>query len=401
MLTRYDNREPITVSSGEFDPLKPLDSNNWKILRDVCKLHAADCKLKIPSTTYDKASKSEFLEFLDGRVPEAWSADVVELDSETKPTTTKDDSESDKLEAIRDILGGGKVDEETIRRIVAEELKKKATQTMTIRVESSDRTIEIKNRQHYLFPFITKLLMANVNVALSGAAGSGKTYMCEKAAEALGLSYTLIACNAGTEDTELFGYRSPTTGEYFEGKVYKTFKDGGVLILDELDSLDPQVGCMFNAMLANGEYLFPNNEAVKAHEDFRCIVSMNTRGTGASMEYVGRNRLDQATLDRFVVVDVPYDIGLMFSLDGDDTRKSKKVKLEAGGLLDQPGQCAEIVEKAQEVAKSNNWTAIISPRAVIAARKLTAVGIGKDLIIDCVISKGLTENQAQTMKGAL
>ena len=48
-------------------------------------------------------------------------------------------------------------------------------------------------------------------------------------------------------------------------------------------------------------------EEVQAHPDFRVIAAGNTFGLGANYEYVGRNQLDMASLDRFAVVRVGYD----------------------------------------------------------------------------------------------
>jgi MoxR-like ATPase len=89
----------------------------------------------------------------------------------------------------------------------------------------------------------------------------------------------------------------------------QAFEEGGVFLFDEADALDPNVFLCINSALANGFIHLPNrpeNPHAKRHPDFVCILAANTYGTGANRQYCGRNQLDAATLDRFVVVSVDY-----------------------------------------------------------------------------------------------
>jgi cobaltochelatase CobS len=49
------------------------------------------------------------------------------------------------------------------------------------------------------------------------------------------------------------------------------------------------------------------NPVAKKHPDFICIAAANTYGRGADRQYVGRNELDESTLDRFRIGTVPMD----------------------------------------------------------------------------------------------
>src|SRR6185437_6887535 len=49
---------------------------------------------------------------------------------------------------------------------------------------------------------------------------------------------------------------------------------------------------------------------VKRHDDFRCVASANTYGSGPDRQFVGRQAIDAATLDRFEMVDVQVDQAL-------------------------------------------------------------------------------------------
>src|SRR5690606_10479105 len=68
--------------------------------------------------------------------------------------------------------------------------------------------------------------------------------------------------------------------------------------------------------IANGFCTFPDGKTVESSPDFRFIAAMNTYGNGATTEYVGRNRLDAATLDRFVFLELEHDEQLERALLG-------------------------------------------------------------------------------------
>ena len=62
---------------------------------------------------------------------------------------------------------------------------------------------------------------------------------------------------------------------------------------------------------------FPH-ETIDRHKDFRIIAAANTWGKGSDMQYVGRNALDGATLDRFDNIYLDYDRKLESNLYPND-----------------------------------------------------------------------------------
>lgn len=90
-------------------------------------------------------------------------------------------------------------------------------------------------------------------------------------------------------------------------------KGDSLLLIDEMDAGDPNTLLIANQMLANGYIFLPmRHEEPKVIRGENVIVmsAMNTNGTGASMQYSGRNQLDQATLNRFQFVMMDYDPNL-------------------------------------------------------------------------------------------
>jgi MoxR-like ATPase len=124
----------------------------------------------------------------------------------------------------------------------------------------------------------------------------------------------MLSCSPGMTESQILGRSVPkvATGEdvYRVSEFVKLFENGGVFLFDEMDAADPSVLLVINAALANGKVPVPNRPEkpiAERHADFVCIAAANTWGTGANREYVGRNPLDEATLDRFRIGTVPCD----------------------------------------------------------------------------------------------
>lgn len=158
---------------------------------------------------------------------------------------------------------------------------------------------------HEKFDTIVKFVANNEPVFLTGPAGSGKNVLCQQVAKALGLNFYFS--NAVTQEYKITGF-TDAMGVFHESQFYKAFKYGGLFMLDEMDASIPEVLVILNAAIANRYFDFPAPIGyVEAHPDFRVIAAGNTFGLGANYEYVGRNQLDMASLDRFAVVKVSYD----------------------------------------------------------------------------------------------
>ena len=151
-------------------------------------------------------------------------------------------------------------------------------------------------------------------VMLVGPAGSGKNFAIDQVCQALGLEmhYT----NNASNEFKLTGFMD-AGGNYQETEFYKAFKYGGVFFLDEIDNSDPSALIVINSALANGYMAFPH-ETVQKHPDFHCVAAANTWGAGSNLQYVGRNALDAATLDRFDMVFFDYDKRLEQALYPDE-----------------------------------------------------------------------------------
>lgn len=225
-------------------------------------------------------------------------------------------------------------------------------------ITSDGQTIRSVNGLHHeMLPTLIKCLSAGLHVWLAGPSGSGKTHGAEQAAQALGLTFRLQG--AMTMAHELTGFVD-AGGKYHETPFVATFRNGGVILLDELDAGSNEALLALNAALANGIMCLPSGEIIRAHADFKCVGAANTFGQGATADYVGRTRIDAAFLQRF-------GARLTWAYD-------EKLETAMSGNVDWSAR----VQRARKAAKANGLKVLITPRASQAGAKLIAAGFTPD-----------------------
>lgn len=171
-------------------------------------------------------------------------------------------------------------------------------------VEYKGEQKKVNGLTHEQFDTILKFVAMDEPVMLVGPAGTGKNVIAKQVAEALGLEFYFS--NAVTQEYKITGY-GDANGKFVETQFYKAFVNGGLFLLDEMDASCPEALIILNCAIANKYFDFPVIGRVEANPNFRVMACANTFGTGASLEYVGRNQLDGATLNRFALVEVNYD----------------------------------------------------------------------------------------------
>ena len=192
----------------------------------------------------------------------------------------------------------------TYRQLLDEFLGK--TATPQIKIITLNETPLVKTEAHYFhdrFEQVLTQIQLDEPVMLIGPAGSGKNHAATQVAE--GLALKMYYTNNASNEFKLTGFID-AGGTYHETEFYKAFKNGGLFFLDEIDNSDPSALIVINSALANG-YMAFQKETIERHPDFRCIAAANTWGKGSNLQYVGRNILDGATLDRFDMVFFDYD----------------------------------------------------------------------------------------------
>jgi cobaltochelatase CobS len=190
-------------------------------------------------------------------------------------------------------------------------------------IQAPDQTITPPQSElfHPKFDRILRLACAGKNIFLPGPSGLGKTHIAAQVARFIpnpdgttGRRFGLISCTIGMPDSELLGRSIPnvqTGGNVFHASDFLTcYEEGGIFLLDEVDAGDANTLLRINAAIANGRLPVPSRTEkpyAEKHPLFVLIAAANTWGSGADRQYVGRNQLDEATLDRFRAYMIPMD----------------------------------------------------------------------------------------------
>lgn len=219
---------------------------------------------------------------------------------------------------------------------------------------------------HNALPDIVMAVVAGTFPFLVGPAGSGKTTLAEQVAKVLNRPFYMES--RVTSEFKLLGFID-AAGNVVRTAFREAYEHGGGFLLDEVDASDPDALTAFNSAFANGRCPFPDG-VVEMHPDFFAIAAGNTFGRGADRQYVGRNQLDAATLDRFTVFEVDYDEMLELELSGDP----------------EWARHVQAIRRAVELEKVRH---VVSPRASIQGAKLLKAGMDRAKVEEAVIWKGL------------
>lgn len=159
-------------------------------------------------------------------------------------------------------------------------------------------------------------------VLINGPTGCGKTYpvmqLCkEKNIKIFPISITHLS----DENTLIGSIRIKDGTTYFEeGPVISAMREGGVLLLDELDLAVPEnIMCLQSIIDGKGFFIKQTSEFIEHSPGFTIIATANTKGLGDDTgTYIGTNILNEAFLERFII---------NFEADYMDSTNEKKILL--------------------------------------------------------------------------
>lgn len=265
--------------------------------------------------------------------------------------------------------------------VTKSELLELAESVRPIEIRTPKGNKKLTGVRHHQFENLLKIVSTGNPVLMVGPAGTGKTQGAAQVAEALELKFYSISVGSQTSKSDLQGYLD-ATHHYVRTQFREAYEHGGIFLLDEADAGNSNVLILLNAALSNGYMAFPDG-MVQAHPDFRMIATANTFGHGANRQYVGRNQLDAATLDRFVVL--TWDI-------------DPKVETHMAGTSDEGKKWLKVVKAVRKrVTDELELRVVVSPRATKRGAELLAAGMP----FDTVLQVALVGNMPASEKGEL
>ena len=321
-----------------------------------------------------ETAKRELEAAIQSKVITATQELLLTPDSQAKITEIATSAATDKLvELVADIDAKHQAQLARIEGMIPQRIE--------VRLPNQPpRTLPAEPR-HKAFSTILAALMAGEHVYLVGEAGTGKTFLFSQLGKALNQPTTILGQTL--TKYEFSGHLGPT-GEYVTTLLRHAVEEGHLLCIDEIDSSASAAIVFLNSLLANRFIAFPD-KMVEAHPNFKVIAAANTFGFGATTQYIGRNPLDAASLDRFTYIECHYDEDLERQLYGDNAFTT-------------------YVHRVRAAVSKLELKHIISMRAIERGRRLLAAGMTPADVCRAALWRNLdtdTISRIETIAGKL
>ncbi|WP_235818988.1 AAA family ATPase [Vreelandella massiliensis] len=160
----------------------------------------------------------------------------------------------------------------------------------------------------------------NTGLFISGHKGTGKTSLITEVCARLNWPVQQITCTSRTEMTDLVGYHAmmsttpgaPPEMQFQYGPLALAMKEGHVLVLNEIDMMEPAELTGLNDILEGRPLVIAQNagEVIHPHPAFRIVATANSMGNGDETgQYAGITMQNMAAMDRyrFMTVDYPHE----------------------------------------------------------------------------------------------
>ena len=276
----------------------------------------------------------------------------------------------------------GPLTSDRVRQIFAESLSKAvdAIPPKEINIDLGAIKTQLKGKHtHPVFETVLRAVAAGCYPLLIGPAGSGKSTIARQVSEALQRAF--YSQGPATSEYKYLGFVD-AHGKLVETPLHTAYRDGGLFCAEEIDSSSASaLVAGLNMVLANGRADF-GNAMVERHENFCCIATANTWGSGADRLYVGRNQLDAATLDRFVTIHVDYDTALERAVAQHD-------------------KWVDFVQAARSAATELKIRCVISPRASIQGANMLRAGIKEREVAMMTVWRGMDDATVAKIKAEI
>jgi len=246
------------------------------------------------------------------------------------------------------------------------------------------------------------LISARIHYYIYGPAGCGKSHIVEQAAKHFNMMFRSISLNVQTMPSALLGYMD-AHGTY-RGTDFRTvYENGGVFLIDEMDNASGNLLTCLNSAIANKFLQFPDG-MVYMHDDCIIVSTGNTTGRGKTAQYISRQTLDAATLDRFAYLAHDYDealeIALAIGKNHFEQRTTGNVEYFPCEDEGKRVAWAKSVQRIRANARKHGLQTVVSMRPVVTGCKLLNHYTVQELA-EMLISKGTdADTRTKLLEGA-
>ena len=291
-----------------------------------------------------------------------------------------EDYQVEKIERVYETKGVKKLSTEksvgTTSTKIKNEIESKGIEIPKVQIPEVKESDEVR---HDRYDEIKCCLECGIPVYLAGPAGSGKNHTVEQIAKELGWNFYFS--NSVQQEYKLTGFID-AGGKFHDTEFSKACKEAAegkdvVFFLDEMDASIPEVLVLLNAAIANGYFEFPDGK-VNFGDKVHFVAAGNTVGSGADDMYTGRMVLDQATLDRFAIIEFDYCLKIEMTITNNNA------------------ELVEFIHQMREEAKSKGIRATFSYRCMTMVTKLEAKGMDLEMAIKISVVKGLDKDTINT-----
>lgn len=275
------------------------------------------------------------------------------------------------IERIYETKGRKRVDTSSISKKIKADMLEKDIPNSEVEIPKVEGPVH-----HDRYDEIKMCLENDIPVYLAGPAGSGKNHTVEQIAEELGWNFYFS--NSVQQEYKITGFID-AGGEFHETEFYKACTDDidCIFFLDEMDASIPEVLVLLNAAIANGYFEFPNGRVDLKHIHF--VAAGNTVGSGADEMYTGRMVLDQATLDRFAIIEFDY---------------SERIEM---AITKNNSELVKFIRSLRKDAEQKGIRATFSYRCLTMVAKLEESGMDLNMIIKIAVVKGMDKDTINTL----
>ena len=214
----------------------------------------------------------------------------------------------------------------------------------------------------------------NLNVLIEGETGTGKTSGVMAYCANRHLNFFAVPCNSAIDFTQVIGglYPSPDrTLEWVDGGITKIVREGGVLLVNELNNAPKNLSQYLMSLLDDRRSITlmgNGNEVVNAHPELLIVADQNPN-------YRGTQLLNEAWKDRF-------EIKLRY---GYDNAIEKKI-IKSSSLLELANGMRSTSRQGEYTSNTNTiFETPISPRLLKTFEKV-AKGLSYEFAVEVFLN---------------